>query len=372
MKSIDLAQKESGMITKTGKTPKYEVIYNRLMREISSSYKIGELFHTQRNLMTRFNASYATIGHVLKKLKAQDIIRTHVGKGIFIKNIPDFRDLKTVKIAVFVQNTSGPQDNTINGLYQKGLLEAQEKLPCEIIFLNRTDNADEMLRQFKKTSADGILFLEDGLAKLQDMVKKEDIPYVVVHPIHQKHSFCVDIDDASGIKDAVLEMARKGARKILLFGHYIKQGHNAIKTDAYRMGLELAGLPFDPNREIEIFKDDDLITKLEKFRAIFRKKDDYDAMLLIDPMYLELIEGALLHEKIKVPEDTLLCVFGSYGYAETSQLPIGTIEVPYKEAARLSLEILAKHCQGHKSTSEIRLLKTTFSWRNAHASQKQG
>ena len=354
------------MIKKPRKTPKYEVIYNRLMREISSSYKVGELFYTQRSLMERFNASYATIGHVLRKLKEQDAIHTHVGKGIFIKNIPDFRNLKTVKIAVFVQSSSRPQDSSIGGLYQKGLLEAQEKLPCEIIFLNKTDCADEMLRQFKNTSADGILFLEDGLPRLQEMVKNEDIPYVVVHPIYQKHSFCVDIDDASGIQDAIQEMAKKGAKKILFMGRFIAQGHNAIKADAHRMGLELAGLKFDPNRAIEIIRDDDLITKLEKLRSRLRKKNSYDAILLIDPMYLDLIEGALLHEKNKIPEDIQLSVFGDYGYSKVCLFPLGVIKVPYKEAAAQGLEMLTKRCQGQNSTSDIRLLKTTFSWRDAH------
>jgi DNA-binding LacI/PurR family transcriptional regulator len=354
------------MIRKTRKTPKYEKIFNQLMREISSNYKIGELFHTQRDLMKQFNASYATIGHVLRKLKAQEIIITHVGKGIFIKNIPGFRTLKAVKIAVFVQNNTGLQDKSIGGLYQAGLLEAQEKLPCEIIFLNRTDNAENMIKQFKVASADGILFLEDSLVKLQDMVKKEGIPYVVVHPIQQKHSFCVDIDDASGIKDAVQEMARKGAEKILFISRFINQGHNSIKTDAYCMGLELAGLPFDKERVIEIFRDDNLVVKLDKLRVRLREKDNYDAILLIDPAYLELIEGALLYEKIKVPEDILLSVFGAYGYAETCLFPLGVVAVPFKEAAMQGLEMLVKRCQGHNPDSDIRLLKTTFSWQDAH------
>lgn len=354
------------MVKNKVKTPKYEVIYNRLMREISSNCKVGDLFQTQRDLMERFNASYATIGHVLRKLKAQDVISTHVGKGIFVKNIPSLKSLRAVKIAVFVYSNTGVQDKTISGIYQQGLLEAQEKLPCEILFLNRTDNTDEMMKQFKQASADGILFVEDSLTKLLDIAKKEDIPYTVVHPIQQKHNFCVDIDDASGIKGAIQEMVRKGARKILFISRYAYEGHNRTKADAYRMGLELAGLPFDEKLVIEILKEDDLITKLEKFRTLLRKKDTYDAILLIDPGYLELIEGALRYENIKIPEDTLLSVFGDYGYTEVCLFPLIVISVPYKEAAMQGLEMLVKRCQGYNSASDIRLLKTTFSWQEAH------
>jgi len=90
--------------------PRYESILEHLLREIASVYAPGQRFHTQRDLMQRYDASYATIGRVLRELKARKIIATHTGKGIFIQSIPPSPSLKTVKLAVFSMMISGSSD----------------------------------------------------------------------------------------------------------------------------------------------------------------------------------------------------------------------------------------------------------------------
>jgi DNA-binding LacI/PurR family transcriptional regulator/DNA-binding transcriptional regulator YhcF (GntR family) len=350
------------MVRASNFVPKYEIIMNKLIREISSRYKVGDLFYTQRDLMSRYDASYATIGRVLRELKEKDIIHCHVGKGIFIKNMPSAKALKTVRLVLFSHDTDGASDVTISGLYQKGIIEAQENLPCEIIFLRRTDNIDEMMAQFKKTSADGVLFLEDGLIALMEKLKKENVPYAIVHPTRHKHSFAADIDDSLGLREAVAALKERGAKKLFILGKGIGYGHNLLKVEACRAGMELAGLDPDTLVVLDFPKDDDLLTRIESVRNVLREHKDIDAIISIDPQYLEVVEAALKHEKIKVPNDVNVVSFGYHGYARSTLMPIGAVEVPHVEAGKAGVEILYSRCMDDARPSEIRLLKTKFIW----------
>ncbi|HBE02931.1 MAG TPA: hypothetical protein DC049_10730 [Spirochaetia bacterium] len=345
------------------KTPKYEQIRLLLRREISSGYRVGDLFPTQRELMKRFNASYATIGRVLRELKAENIIHTHVGRGIFIDNLPAVRSFKPVKIAVFISHEPAASDLNIFGLFQKGLLNAQEKYSCEINFFEITDNIEAMTACVRKNNADGVLFLEDKMLSFIESVKKTGIPYTVVHPYLTKHDFCVDIDDAVGIYAAIQAMACRGAKRIALVGSDLGSGHNKIKADAFCTGLTIAGLEFDSSLVCEFHKHDDMIARMEKLRSFFLSPGRADGLFLIGLEHLEMTESLLKHENIRIPEDMLITVFGHFGYAQKAGFPLGTIIVPYEEAAEKGAEMLVNNCNSKKKETDIKLLKTTFIWR---------
>ncbi len=350
---------------KARSSPRYESILEQVLREIAASCEPGARFHTQRDLMRQHNASYATIGRVLRELKSRGIISTHTGKGIFIQNLPDMPSLKRVRIAVFSTIAPEAHDNTIAAIYQKGLLAGQDKFNCELVFLSPALDADDMLIRFRHSRANGIVFLEDTNFLLQETARQNQVPYVVVHPVLRRHDFAVEIDDFSGIHQAVSALSAKGAENILLVSRNINRGHNREKADAFLACLKYAGLRATPDNLYETLEDCDLSTKIRHLRKYLQSGDGktrYDAIFTIDPTVLEITESALVEAGISVPHDVLLAVFGFHGYARRSRIPLGVVEIPHAEAALTGIEILLRICHNRKIPCDIRLLKTRFRW----------
>ena len=351
---------EAAMKSKSKFVPKYTIVKDKLLREILEHYKPGDLFDSQRELMQRFNASYATIGRVLRELKAMDIISCHVGKGIFIEKLPSIHALKEVRIVVFIQSNAYVDNVSITGLYQQGLIEAQKKLPCEIIFLKKTNDEKEMLQNFKDSHADGILFIEDKMFKMIEICNKQKIPYVVIHPVVRKYEFCIDIDDAHGITSAITALIEKGRKRFLLIGRDLLGGHNSIKVDACKIGMELSDLSPENLVTYGSEREDDLLTKINKISDIMQGSDMPDAIISTDQMFLELIESVVKHKKLKIPEDVDIVSFGTHGYASEFPFPLAKIEVPYIKAANMGIKLLHKRCISTNMQSEVKLLKTEF------------
>ncbi|OGV50327.1 MAG: hypothetical protein A2017_15275 [Lentisphaerae bacterium GWF2_44_16] len=350
------------MIKKSNFIPKYEKILNILLREISSRFRRGDLFYTQRELMKHFEASYATIGHVLKDLKAKDIIDCRVGKGIFIKNIPPPRKLRPTRISVFLNDYQTAQvESTISSLQIQGLINSQKKYACEIVYHIRNKDPQKMLSMFHESASDGILFIEDGLFELIDLAEEYKIPSVVVHPIHQKHNLSIEIDDACGFKIATQELIKKGCSQIMILGFRIFDGHNVNKVDGYQVALKLSGIPYRKELILNLTSYD-ITERLEQIKEAIIKRKNYDGIIVLQPELLELLESVLRRENVKVPEDVKIAVFGNYGYTLKTPFPVGVIKVPHIEAVEAGVELLIRKSMEHNLISEIKLLRPLFEW----------
>ena len=340
--------------------PKYTKIKNSLLRDIQEHYKPGDLFYSQRELMQRFNASYATIGRVIKELKELAVISCHVGKGIFIEKLPDLYALKPVKIAIFIQHDIHADNMTMTGLYQQGIIDAQKKLPCEIMFLTASDSVDDMLKEFKLSQADGILFIEDKYYEMIERCNQEKIPNVVIHPRLRKHEFCVDIDDSTAMIDAITALIANGRKRIMLLGYGLQEGHNHIKYDACVLGLKMSGLAAEHLILHNIDKNDDLLTQINKITSAVHKEPCPDAVITLNQSFLKLLEAVIKHEKIKIPENMDIVSWGTHGYVNKFPYSLSKISVQYKEVAKLGIEILCRRCINRNLSSEIKLLSAKF------------
>ena len=222
-----------------------------------------------------------------------------------------------------------------------------------------------MLASFQRSKASGIIFLEDSRLSLLELARQNHIPHVLVHPVMRKHDFMVDIDDFTGILEAVKALSDKGARGIVLVGRNLKSGHNRDKAEAFLACLKHAGLRSATDSLYEVPDKHDLgdrIRHLSRHLASLHHGKRYDAVFAVDPAVLEITESALAEAKIIVPRQMLLAVFGFHGYAKRSRLPLGVVEIPHEDAALTGVEVLLKACHDSRIAGDIRLLKTHFRW----------
>lgn len=341
---------------------KYEVITETLLREIRQSYNIGDSFYTQRDLMKRFSASYATIRRVLEELKDRKIISCHVGRGISINKLPTAAALKKVRIIIFRHPPTQALTaySSITEAYQQAVIETQEKLQCEVLFFKRSQDIAGMMSQIKKNKADGVLFFEDGLFELIEQCAKEKIPYVVVHPTRGKYESCVDIDDAPGLKDAVKTLLKRGKQKILVTG-FALQMHNLYKIDACKRGV-ISGGGNENNLIVhELFNRHDILTQVEKLGKVFRDNRNIDAAIVLDVRSLEIVESIIKRRHGSNAQNISVVCFGRYDVSLFDQLSLEYIDVPHAEAASLGLKMLCQLCMNNNISPRIHLLKTNFS-----------
>jgi DNA-binding LacI/PurR family transcriptional regulator len=351
------------LMDKPKSKPKYEVILEALLKTIASDFKKDDLFYSQRDLMKKFDVSYITISRVLKELKSQDIIYSRQGKGIYINKIPELTMQRIPKLIIFLE-FDRPYSSGINEEYLKGIMAGKDKKYFDIVYGTLCSDVNKMINDIKDASAEGVICLEGKMFSLLERLEEENIPHIVIHPIHRKHDFCIDIDDNYSIRKSVLKLTREGKKKILFIGHDTFKGHNIDKFDAYKQALEIAGIQYDEKRLINFPMEGDPSVRLKAISEGFKaNKGNFDAMVVIDPRTLELVESVVTSDNIKLDKIDIIH-FGNYAYAKQTRLPLSCIIDPrYSEAIELGGKMLAEKCAAHSDKQEIKLLKPYIIWK---------
>jgi DNA-binding LacI/PurR family transcriptional regulator/predicted transcriptional regulator len=342
--------------------PKYELILDALINRIASDFKEDDLFYSQRDLMKDFNVSYITISRVLKELKSKGIVYTQKGKGIYIKKIPSLTISRIPKLLVFVDLNS-PRNSDIVKEYLKGLISGQEKGYFDIVYSLPDSNVDKMLDILAKSSAEGVILLEDKLYTLLERLYNDKIPHIAIHPIHRKHDFCVDTDDNYAIRQAIIKLVQSGRKRILLIGRDIRIGHNIDKFEAYSQALEVMDVPYNKKRIIDFPGQSDFSTQINFILEGMRSNlNDFDAIVVIDPRTLELVEFVIKTENIDLDKIDIV-VFGDYAHTKLTHLPLSCVIDPrYSEAVEIGGKMLAERCVHNSAKPEIKLLKPFVNW----------
>lgn len=342
--------------------PKYKKYVEKLLEEIISDFEIGDLFYSQRDLMKNLGASYATVSHVLAELKKAGVIETHIGKGIFIKNIPAKTKKEGITISFFVDNwnCTGLLNSPIAGICQRALIRAEEKYGCKIKYHIVDSSERAAIESFKENPSDGILFFEERFMTIHDFAVSEKIPYTVVHPLYNKFDYSVDIDDVSGIKTAVSALIERGSSRILLIGSNMEKGHNRYKAEGYRQALGSHGLEIDSSLFADI-SSQNISELVLGIRKLLSERNDYDGLFIISPEYFAIVEENMSVAAVKKLN---IAVCGNYGSCISTNLDIGTVNIPYAEAIDAGLEILLKKINNDKLPPQRILLKPDFRWKN--------
>jgi len=351
------------MATKSrARQKRHEQVLDTLLAEIAARYRPGQLFHTQRELMARFRAGYPTIDRVIRTLKERGVLESRPRKGLFVKSLPLPPDMPAVTICVFLRDPEAIQD-PIQSAFHHGLTRAAEQFAFKLKLLRLRRDDDEMLADFGEADGRGILFLQDDQQTgLIARVRAAGIPHVVVHPFRGKYEHSIEIDDADGVRQAIVALAGAGARRILFAHEPVRSAHEQAKLDGYRVGLTAAGLPHDPALEVEA-DTKAVVTLMKQCRAIAARRQEYDGLMVMDPRILEFVCGVFAEENVRVGHDIRLAVYGIHGYTREVTDPIGIVEVPYGRAAREGLKHLIHACQNPEYSPGTHLLRPRFYWR---------
>lgn len=231
------------------------------------------------------------------------------------------------------------------------LLRATELLNIDLNSYERTLNI---------TQTAGVLFADvDSNWALVEMLKKEDVPFVVMNNfIEDPNISCVGIENREGTKNLIRYLLGLGHTQIAIIAGDLKNQSARARFYGFSETLEENNIKPDErcimtgNWTKESARQATLeLIKLDKRpTAIFASSDEMAYEVII----------TLRENNIKVPGDISVAGFDDSPFSTISEVPITTVHQPIYEMARESCEILVNILKEPKQPPIKKLLNTNL------------
>lgn len=317
-----------------------------------------------------------------------------VKKNITIKDIANFSGYSTQTVSRVINNDTKVKEDTREkileiiekygyrpNLYAKSLVAKKNKnilillkrksghkatiwtntLVNEIILKNSRNDVSILVEQYytdeelqkslisrSSMFIDGvIIFYEEKNDKRIELLKKNNIPFVIFGKSYDEDSIYVSNDDFNSSFKATEYLLNKGIEKILFVSASAspmnEQRVNGV-VEAYRK----------ENRDINNLKiEREINTSKEIKELVKRYKDNLPECFFVngDEKAIVLMRE-LFNLKINVPEDVKIMGFDNLPLSEYTIPSLTTVSLNYKELAKKLLEKLLNIMDGKKESSE--------------------
>lgn len=317
-----------------------------------------------------------------------------VKKNITIKDIANFSGYSTQTVSRVINNDTKVKEETREkileiiekygyrpNLYAKSLVAKKNKnilillkrksghkatiwtntLVNEIILKNSRNDVSILVEQYytdeelqkslinrSSMFIDGvIIFYEEKNDKRIELLKKNNIPFVIFGKSYDEDSIYVSNDDFNSSFKATEYLLNKGIEKILFVSASAspmnEQRVNGV-VEAYRK----------ENRDINNLKiEREINTSKEIKELVKRYKDNLPECFFVngDEKAIVLMRE-LFNLKINVPEDVKIMGFDNLPLSEYTIPSLTTVSLNYKELAKKLLEKLLNIMDGKKESSE--------------------
>jgi LacI family transcriptional regulator len=203
---------------------------------------------------------------------------------------------------------------------------------------------EELVRRFAVRSDALVVFtnLQAPRSELLDDFSARGIPFILVDPPTRGPYPAIEIDRASGYRDAVRHLVARGRSSITLV---LEEFRTAERLAGYRAGLEDSGLRFDEGlvlRSEKGFRGGREIA--QSLLGLMRSKGVDAALCQNDKVATGLL--SFLQERgTRVPEDLSLVGFDDDDYSAYLTPPLTTISQPGDEVGAYIFEQLWSHLE---------------------------
>ena len=256
---------------------------------------------------------------------------------------------KTHTIGIFTWAVRIGATRDITMLLLKGIVDGVAAIQCDTLLYSRHPHEDTVTASlFLDRRVDGLILGPGGLAAdgLQALADS-GLPTVAIYQGESQRGIgTVNIDNISGVLDAMQHLTALGHRRIAFYGPTQTFDFKERLT-GYRLGLERANLPYDPAIHIDTVLRSYHFPEVigEVCDALLRLPDPPTALLAGDDGAALLFLEALTERGVRVPEQMSVVGFDD---APAASAPPGltTIRQPVEELGRTAAGLVQRLIDG--------------------------
>lgn len=210
-----------------------------------------------------------------------------------------------------------------------------------ILLYNYNENEDEFYRRILNKTHLGGLILELGALEINPVLKKSDIPFVVVNANYDEpKANCVSVTNKQGAYNAVGYLIGLGHRKIAAIHGALDIQSGRDRLEGYRAALSDKGIDLRPEfvQNGNFYRN----TAQEKMVKLLELSERPTAVFVAsDEMALGAVR-AIREKGLKIPEDVSLVGFDDNPVCKEMSPQLTTVRQPISAMGKLSAEMIIR------------------------------
>ena len=334
----------------------------------------GEKIPSENTLADKFSLSRHTVRKSIALLVNEGLLYTEHGRGTFNSGaLRKSKDSKNIGvITTYISEYIFPQ-------VISGIDEVLSKSGYSIILKNTGNDCQReaaCLKDILRKDIGGLIVeptrsaLYSSNIKYFEALERYGIPYVFIHGCYEQlgQKPCILLDDAGGMYELVLHLAKTGHRNISgIFKADDVQGLNRHK--GYAGALSECGLHYDPDKVIWFHTEDRETKPFAALKGMLEAGKNIDAVACYnDEVAYKAIE-LLKAIGRKVPEDISVTGFDDSYLTEASPIKLTTVKHPKQELGRKAAALVLGLISGNHSGLDARIIKPVIVYRNSTISR---
>lgn len=219
------------------------------------------------------------------------------------------------------------------------------------------ESPDEFYRRILNKTYIGGLMLELGAQEINPVLRKSDIPYIVINAYHGDPEInCISVSNRRGAYEAVEYLIKFGHKKIATIHGSLNIQPGADRLEGYKAALKDHGLPVNE----ELILDGNFYRKIayEKMLKLLELDELPTAVFIAsDEMALGAVK-AIREKGLEIPKDISIIGFDDNPICTELFPQITTVRQPISEMGRLAAELMIKLIGGKEKNGIKKSLDT--------------
>lgn len=217
-----------------------------------------------------------------------------------------------------------------------------------ILYTNEGDSPDSLLNLVQAREVDGFILVWNHVpAAMIEMLLKANMPFVVLgRRVRHPDASYIAPDNYNGAMALMQHLIALGHRRIGFTTRPSMGLTNEDRFNAYKDGLALAGIKFDPSLVVT--------TKIEPLSGyhaanqLLDLPDPPTAVFAIHDLIAIDAQRAILERGLRIPQDIALAGFDGLRTSLFTSPPITTVSQPLIEIGRQSILTLLKRIENNQ------------------------
>ena len=356
---------------KNSNNSKYYKLKEYLRDEmLSGKIMPGDKIPSENTLAEQFTLSRHTVRKSIALLVNEGLLYTEHGRGTFSSGaLRKSRDSKNIGvITTYISEYIFPQ-------MIHGIDEVLSKSGFSIILKNTGNDCQREAACLKDILGKDIagLIVEPTRSALYtanikyfETLDRYGIPYVFIHGCYEQlgQKPCILLDDAGGMYELVLHLAKTGHRNIYgLFKADDVQGLNRHK--GFVKALSECGLAYEPEKVIWFHTEDRATKPFATLKGLLSGGNQMDAIACYNDEVAYHTVELLIGMGRRVPEDISVTGFDDSYLAEACPVKLTTARHPKQELGREAAALVLELISGNLTSPEVRIIKPELVLRNS-------